>query len=210
MGKYNEGILGFFRGKVGRVIGSVVRGVHYMKGLGDVRTDNPTPTQLDQRLKFALMTAFMKPLRTLIQSGFLTTKTGPTALNLALSANLKHAITGISPNFTINYEKFIFSTGDLFKAVGGGLTTKDNAKLEFSWELTGNMAPTDQATLMVYNPAQRTYVTLPAAAPRSALKYSLQLPTDFANQIVHGWICFVSADKKSVSDSVYLGSLTLV
>jgi hypothetical protein len=210
MGLYNEGILGFFRGKVGRVIGSVVRGVHYMKGLGDIRTDNPTPTQLDQRLKFALMTAFMKPLKTLIQSGFQTTKTGPSALNLALSANLKHAVTGVSPNFTVNYEKFIFSTGSLPKAVGAGLATQDDAKLEFSWGMFGNMPPTDQATLLVYNPIQRTYVTLPAAAVRSALKYTLQLPTDFTDQLVHGWICFISADKKSVSDTVYLGSLTLI
>lgn len=210
MGKYNEGILGFFRGKIGRVIGSVVRGVHYMKGLGDIRTDNPTPAQVDHRLKFALMTAFLKPLKNLIESGFLAGKTGPSAMNLALSTNLRNAVTGISPNYAVDYEKFIFSFGSLSKAHTGGLATKDNAKLEFNWEMTGTDAPSDQATLLVYNPTQRTYVTLPTAAPRSALKYSLQLPTDFADQIVHAWICFVSADKLDVSDTSYLGTLTVV
>jgi hypothetical protein len=210
MGIYNEGILGFFRGKVGSVIGSVVRGVHYMKGLGDFRADNPSPSQLDQRIKFALMTAFLKPLKTLITAGFPSTKTGPSSANMALSVNLKHAITGISPDFRVDYQKFLFSSGGLSKVVGGALSTQDGAKLQFTWDLTGSQSPTDRATLMVYNPTQNTYVTLPDAAPRSAKAFSLQLPLDFSDQIIHSWISFTSADKKKVSDSVYLGTLTLV
>jgi hypothetical protein len=210
MGIYNEGILGFFRGKVGRVIGSVVRGVHYMKGLGDIRTDNPSPAQLDQRMKFALMTAFIKPLKALVKTGFPVAADGPTSLNLALSANLNNAITGIRPAFVVDYEKFVFSKGSLPKALGAGLGLQDNANLEFTWITSGSMNPTDQATLLVYNPAQQTYVTLPNAAPRSALSYVLQLPPDFGGQLVHGWMCFVSADKKEVSNSVYLGSLTII
>jgi hypothetical protein len=210
MGIYNEGILGFFRGKVGRVVGSVVRGVHYMKGLGDFRADNPTQSQLDQRLKFALMTAFLKPLAGLVRVGYPSLKTGQTSANMALSANLKHAITGISPSFHVDYAKFMYSVGGLAKAVGAGLATQDNAKLLFNWELTGDEALTDRATLLVYNPEQNTYVSLASAAPRSARSFSLQLPTDFAQQMVHCWISFVSADKKSVSDSVYIGSLPVV
>lgn len=210
MGIYNEGILGFFRGKVGRVVGSVVRGVHYMKGLGDFRADNPSQAQLDQRLKFALMTAFLKPLHGLITTGFPSAKNGPSSANMALSTNLKHAVTGVSPNFTVDYEKFMFSVGSLPKAVEAGLLSEGSAKLQFNWGISGDEAGTDMATLMVYNPVQNTYVTLANAAPRSALSFSLQLPTDFSDQIVHGWISFVSADKKKVSDSLYLGGLTLV
>jgi hypothetical protein len=210
MGIYNEGILGFFRGKVGRVVGSVVRGVHYMKGLGDFRADNPSPAQLDQRLKFALMTAFLKPLAGLIKTGYQTVKNGPTSANLALSANLRHAITGVSPNFKVNYEKFMFSVGSLPKAIAAGMATQDNAKLQFFWDYKGDEPLTDMATLLVYNPEQNTYVTLPTAASRAAKTFSLQLPTDFADQILHGWISFVSADKKRVSESVYLGGITLV
>jgi len=210
MGKYNEGILGFFRGKVGRVIGSVVRGVHYMKGLGDLRADNPSPAQLDQRTKFALMTAFIKPLKTLIQAGFPTTKEGPSSLNLALSANLRHAIKGISPNFSVDYEKFVFSSGNLPKPAGAHMQSTEDAQVTMTWENSGNVAPTDQATMLVYNPTQNIYVTLPNAGPRSAQSCDLQLPTDFSGQQVHGWISFVSADKKQVSPSVYVGALLVV
>jgi hypothetical protein len=210
MGIYKEGILGFFRGKVGRVVGSVVRGVHYMKGLGDFRADNPTTAQLNQRLKFALMTAFLKPLGRLITTGFPSLKNGPTSANMALSANLKHAITGVSPNFKVDYEKFMFSVGSLPKAKGAGLATQDLAKLQFNWTYSGDEDGTDMATLMVYNAEQNTYVTLSNAALRSAGTFILQLPTDFSEQIINCWISFVSADKKKVSDSLYLGALTLV
>jgi hypothetical protein len=210
MGIYKEGILGFFRGKVGSVVGSVIRGVHYMRGLGDFRADNPSPAQLDQRVKFALMTAFLKPLKSLIAIGFQTGKTGLTSANLALSANLKQAISGVSPNFAVDYAKVMYSQGSLAKGLGAGLVTQDNEKLQFNWDLKGDEAGTDLATVMVYNPTQKTYVVLSNAALRSAKTFVLQLPTDFTDQVVHGWISFVSADKKRVSDSLYLGQLIVV
>jgi hypothetical protein len=210
MGIYNEGILGFFRGKVGRVVGSVVRGVHYMKGLGDFRADNPSQAQLDQRLKFALMTAFLRPLANLIKVGYPSGKSGITSANMALSANLRHAVTGISPNFTVDYAKFMFSKGALPIAAAISVASEADGKLKFAWDLKAGDAPTDQATLLVYNADQNVYVTLPNAAPRSAKTYTLQVPLDFLGANLYAWISFVSADKKSVSDSVYVGSVTLI
>ncbi len=207
MGIYNEGILGFFRGKVGRVVGSVVRGVHYMKGLGDVRTDNPSRPQLDQRFKFALVMSFLKPLQSLFKAGFPVGKTGLTSLNLAMSANANEMITGVSPNFTLDYTKFVYSKGSLPKPTGMSVDTADESNLVFNWENSGATAGSDQATLLVYNPEKDTYVVLPNAAPRSALTYTLQLPLDFGGDQVHLYMSFVSADGKQVSNSQYIGGL---
>lgn len=207
MGIYNEGILGFFRGKVGRVIGSVVRGVHYMKGLGDVRTDKPSRPQLDQRAKWSLVMAFLKPLKKLIDVGYPVGKTGLTSMNKATSANLNEMITGVSPNFALDYSKFVYSKGALEKPTGVSVGTADESNLVFEWENSGATTATDLATLLVYNPEKDTYVVLPGAAPRSALTYTLQLPLDFGGDLVHMWISFVSADGKEVSNSHYIGSL---
>lgn len=207
MGIYNEGILGFFRGKVGRVVGSVVRGVHYMKGLGDVRVDNPTQKQLDQRLKFALVMAFLKPIQDVLKTGFKAGKTGLSSLNKAMSANLNEAIIGISPNFSLDYTKFSYSKGPLQKAMGAGIDVAAGAKIIFGWENSGASNSTDLATLLVYNVRRDTFVVLPAAAPRSAQTYTLQLPTGFAGEVVHMWISFVSADGLEVSDSQYIAEV---
>jgi hypothetical protein len=157
MGIYNEGILGFFRGKVGRVVGSVVRGVHYMKGLGDVRTDNPTQKQLDQRLKFALVMGFLKPLQGILKTGFKAGSTGLTSLNKAMAANLNEAIKGSSPNFTLDYTKFMISKGPLQAPMGAGIDVASGAKIVFSWQNSGAIASTDLATVLVYNPVRDTY-----------------------------------------------------
>jgi hypothetical protein len=207
MGIYNEGILGFFRGKVGRVVGSVVRGVHYMKGLGDVRTDNPTQKQLDQRLKFALVMGFLKPLQGILKTGFKAGSTGLTSLNKAMAANLNEAIKGSSPNFTLDYTKFMISKGPLQAPMGAGIDVASGAKIVFSWQNSGAIASTDLATVLVYNPVRDTYVVLPGAAPRSAETYTLQLPTAFAGDTVHMWINFVSADGEQSSNSQYIGEL---
>jgi hypothetical protein len=209
MGIYNEGILGFFRGKVGRVVGSVVRGVHYMKGLGDVRADNPSQAQLDQRLKFALMTSFLRPLQGLIKTGFPAGKTGLTSMNKAMSANLNEAITGTSPDFSIDYAKFTYAKGNLQKPMGVSINVADNARLIYNWENPGASASSDQLTLLVYNKNKDVYVLLPGAAARSATTYTLQLPLDFADDLVHLWLSFVSADGKDCSDSFYMGSLNV-
>jgi hypothetical protein len=209
MGIYNEGILGFFRGKVGRVVGSVVRGVHYMKGLGDVRADNPTQAQLDQRLKFALMTSFLRPLHGLVKTGFAAGKTGLTSLNKAMSANLNEAITGVSPNFTIDYSKFTYSKGNLVKPMGVTVDVAANCNLVYNWENPGASAGSDKVTLLVYNKTKDVYVILPGAAPRSATTYTLQLPLDFVGDLVHIWLSFVAADEKDVSDSLYMGSVNV-
>lgn len=207
MGIYNEGILGFFRGKVGRVVGSVVRGVHYMKGLGDVRTDNPTQKQLDQRLKFALVMAFLKPVQGVLKTGFKAGKTGLSSLNKAMAANLNEAITGTSPNFTLDYAKFTFSKGPLQKPMGAGVDVAEGAKMVFSWQNSGAISSTDLLTLVVYNALRDTYVVLPGAAPRSAETYTLQLPIGFTGEKVHMWMNFVSADGTEVSNSQYVGEL---
>ena len=209
MGIYNEGILGFFRGKVGRVIGSVVRGVHYMKGLGDVRVDNPSQAQLDQRLKFALMISFLRPLQGLIKTGFAAGKSGLTSLNKAMAANLNEAITGVSPNFSIDYSKIQYSKGSLIKPSGVSVATSSQSKLVFNWENPGAAAATDKLTILVYNKEKDLYVLLPGAASRSATTYTLQLPLDFADDDVHMWVSFVSADGKEVSNSFYIGEITV-
>lgn len=208
MGRYKKGVLGPFRGKIGTVIGSIWNGITYMRSLPDVGEDNPTQAQLNIRFKLALVASFVKGLKKVINVGYQQFTKGITPMNAATSYHLKNAVTGTSTlNYAIDYEKVIFSVGDLLAPANSATAATAPAKVDFTWT---NDAPadttggTDRATVVVYNPVKDKYVILANAAARSAQTFSLQLPLDFSGDTVHCLMAFVSVDGKEVSNSVYV------
>jgi hypothetical protein len=211
MGKYKKGILGYFRGTVGTVVGSVWRGIHYMKSLPDVGEDNPSPAQINVRAKLVLVSLFFKRLKALINIGYQQFKRGATPMNAATGYHLKNAVTGTSAlNYAIDYTKVVLSVGDLLEPASPEIVIDTAAKVKFNWL---NDAPvsgtggTDLATVVVYNKDREKFVSLHGAAARSALTYELPIPADFSGEDLNCWMFFVSANGKEVSDSVYLGEV---
>ncbi len=88
------------------------------------------------------------------------------------------------------------------------------ATITFEWEpadnTTGDANATDQAILLIYNPAQESFVQLTSAGLRSALTAQVILPAAFAGDEVHTYMSFISANGKQVSDSVYCGQMTVI
>jgi hypothetical protein len=39
---------------------------------------------------------------------------------------------------------------------------------------------------------------------------TIELPADYSGDLVHAWMSFVSADGKQVSDSAYVGSVSVI
>lgn len=214
MGKYKKGILGFFRGRVGTVVGAVWNGIHYMKSLPDVGDSDPTPAQLNVRAKLALVTTFLKRLKALIKVGYQDFTNGITPMNAATSYHLKNAVTGTTAlNYAIDYSKVIFSVGDLLEANTPAVAATAAAKLDFSWvndAPVGGTGGTDRATVLAYNADKNKFAMLASAAARSAAAYVLQLPPDWGGDSVHGWISFVSTDGKEVSNSTYIGDFMVL
>ena len=71
MGKVIQGILGPFSGKVGTVVGSVINGKGYMRGLSTSHKDAKTIRQKSQRLKFKLAQQLVSPASDFIKIGCL-------------------------------------------------------------------------------------------------------------------------------------------
>lgn len=216
MGRYKKGILGNFNGKVGTVIGSVWRGIRYMRSLPDITGNNPSPAQLNIRAKFALVNQFCQRLKTLFLIGYQKFTRGVTPMNAATGYHLKNAVTGTSAaNYAINYEEVMFSVGNLPEPESPLVAITAAAKLDFSWtdETDPDEDPTgstDLATVLAYSIEKDKFTRKVAAAPRSAEAYVLQLPLDWSGDNVHTWIGFVNADGKEVSDSVYIGEFLVL
>lgn len=212
MATYKKGILGVFSGKVGTVIGSTWKGIDYMRSLPKSSTKTPTQKQIDQRIRFALVNGFIKPMSNLIKTGFQSVSGSLTPMNAAIAYHLKEAVVGGSPNFEVDYNKVLFSRGELLGPWLPVAVAGPAEQIDVSWQNNSSSSyaePTDLATVLVYNPASKEYVFADQLAARSTLAATVRVPATFSGAMVHIWMAFFAADGSIVSTSVYLGEITI-
>jgi len=215
MGIIRGGVLGGFRNKTGSVVGASWRNLDVIRGLPKISSKPATQPQIDQRLKFGLVTSFLSLISEAIDVGYNIGSGSTSAMNEAVSYHLKEAVTGTSPDFTLDYTKIRFSSGKLNVPSSYSVAATTPAKIDLSWNLDGTDSKykdaTDTINVLVYNPSRGQFVTLMAAAPRSAQTYVLQLPPPFSGDEVHCYFSFTSVKKKALhSNSVYMQSITVL
>ena len=96
-----KGILGGFTGTIGPTVGAIWRGKDYVRSRSDGRRHGSSQKQLEQQLKFALVARFQQPLHHLLNQTFPFYKKDSIGVNRALSYNLRNAVCGTYPNYTI-------------------------------------------------------------------------------------------------------------
>lgn len=184
MGIIRQGILGGFRKKTGSVIGAYWRKLDVIRGLPRVSNKPATQAQTNQRFKFGLVTSFLGRLSNFVDEGFGSENGSSSAMNLAVAYNLENAITGIAPNFVIDYTKLKINRGKLLLPGNIVIDITAPARLDITWL---NIGPndkykdaTDLANVVVYNPVKDTFTSLKGAAARSALGYNMLVPADYS------------------------------
>jgi hypothetical protein len=214
MATFRDGILGGFKGLVGTVIGSTWRTLNVMKKRPKPSTKAPVQAQIDQRIKFGLMTDFLSNARKHVDLGFQSYNGVLTPMNGAVRLNID-AFTGTSPNFIIDYSKIVLSTGKLPGPVDVEMTPAVDA-ITFKWTVYDTSSAEDDAlrntdllALFAYNPSSGFSLTNTGMATRAALTRTLDLPRPFLGSPLHVWLYYVSANRKSVSKSRYLGQITV-
>ncbi len=212
MGTISKGILGPFSGTVGTVIGGSWKGISYMRSQPSKRSFNPTQNQLEQQIKFGLMVKFLSSMGGLIAIGFGNYANKMTGQNNALSYNLKNAITGVYPNFTITYPQVLVSRGDLPGALNPTAAAAAGGIINFNWTNnanTGKAKDTDLALLAVYCEATNQCIYTTGSAARNAGTDSLDVSA-FSGKVVQTYIGFISADGYDIASSVFTGQLTVL
>jgi hypothetical protein len=214
MGIQIWGAFGGFQKKTGALVGHWLKGQNVITAIPHPSQKPPTQAQLDQRAKFKLIVSWLSWINALVKTGFAEArKEKQSPMNAAVAYNYANAITGVSPNFTIDYAKAAYSKGRLSPAYNPSVSTSVADEITFDWSAdfnTGFGAATDLATLVAYNPDKNRFVYLSAAAARSALTFTLDMPADFAGDLVYCYISFVSANGKMLSDSTYIGVVTML
>jgi hypothetical protein len=211
MGTYRKGILGSFSGKVGTVVGSTWKGIDYMRSLPRPSGKAPTDAQMIQRVKMTLATGFLRPISALVNVGYKSLAIKQTGFNVATAQVISEAIMGIYPNMQIDYPQVLFSKGTL-TGPWNAIASSAGGDVTISWDnnsTSGTAKPTDKAVLLIFNEEQSQYVYELNGADRTAGSETIQMPADFIGDTVHTWLGFISADKKTISTSVYAGQVTV-
>ena len=213
MGTIKQGILGAFSGKVGNIVGGTWKGIDYMRILPASVRNPKTPKQLAQRARFIAILNFLKPLAGFLSVGFKEYADGMTGFNVAMSYNVKNAITGTYPTFTVNYPATLVSKGKLTGANTPVVASTVTKTINFTWinnSGTGNALASDVALLVAFFPTTNETVYQFTTILRSAATAQLVVPAKFSTKLAHCWLAFQSADGKMNSFSSYIGTVTVV
>lgn len=209
MGVIKKGILGGFSGKVGNVIGGSWKGIEYMR-VKPASVANPrTEGQVNQRTKFTVSLQFLQPMTDFIQVGYKKLAIQKTEFNSAMSYTLKNAITGVAPDFTIDYANALLSRGSLAGAFNPLIDTSTAGQVAFSWTDNtpqGGAEATDKALLMIYNETNGEAIFTTDGASRDTETQTLPIPDSYTGNTLHLYIGFISEDGQSISNSLYIGS----
>ena len=153
MGTFRKGLLGGFSGTVGTVIGGNWNGIDYMRSLPVIRKKQSSAQEV-QRLKFSLAAKFLRSMKPLLMLSFKNTNGKMTGQNNALSYTLKNAVTGVYPDFEIDYKMALVARGTLPNAYTPVAAAEASA-VRFTWESNeglGSATGTDKAILVAYHP----------------------------------------------------------
>ena len=212
MANPRDGILGGFDGAVGTVVGAKWRGKNVMKKKPTFsRNRKFSQEQLIQHAKFSLAHNFFRRFTTLLQSSF-EDVTGKTPRGIAFRHFLDNAITGIYPNFGIDYSKVLVARGSLLNVMGTSADSVNPGKLRINWTETAldmKANPIDVAIIVAYCPELNLLMYTVNGPARTAMTAELDMPF-FSGKEVQTWIAFRSEKGHLVSESTYTGAVTIL
>lgn len=207
MGIALQGINGAFTGKVGTVVGYVLRGQNVMRALPRQRTSKASDAELGNRDKMTLLSKFSKPLKSFLYMT-LTPATRGTTLNwynLYISHNNPNAVKGEYPALEMDYSNVVLSRGDLKKPLNIVLerVAKD---VKISWDVPDeDKNNNDQTMIVVYFPKIDDAKCILGGNKRKEGFEVIELNDKLTTEEMEIYISFVSNDRQSFSDSLHAG-----
>lgn len=205
-----NGINGNFSGKVGNVVGAVVKGQQVLKSLPKKRTSPPTEKELLNRLKFAVSQSWLYPLTDFLRIGFKDYQPTYEGFVAAKSYNQKNALQSDGLNgFFINPALALLSFGTQELPLTANAVAIGNQEVAISWSTAQQFPYNDQIMLVAYDVANKKVRYNAAAGKRNAGKVTMKFYEEDEGDTFHLYLAFIADDRSSKSNSMYLGSLII-
>ncbi len=222
MARMNFGILGPIIGKISNLVGYIRRGVPVVRTKPKKRRKKAKRSIAQQavNLRFLMVKRFVAVISEFINVGYHldVADTPKIPENGAVSYLLKEAVTGVYPDYEMDFSKVLVSKGKLPPPLNPTVKL-DGDTLKFSWDVNpkwGYKLNRDQVMLLAYLPANNTAEYLLSGARRNEggeeLKVYLNPETNRNNkkdEYIETYIAFISDDRKKISDSVYVGRVSV-
>ena len=211
MGISKDGPNGHYTGRIGNIIYYMLNGQYVSRTVGP-RKKKATLPQLHNRSKTSISSKLLKQFKPFFDVGFSieVLDTNQNTFNRAVSINSRKMIKGVYPDFQIDYSKIELSRGILKTGENLKATASKKAIL-FTWDAPEKMPwpECSDLVMMIANfPSKKKSIIKIGGNARNTGADQLKLPVSLQGVQAEVYMAFVAADRKQVSDSTYLGSLT--
>jgi len=214
------GILGRISGKVNNAVWVNRGGKNYVRKLPEHYSDANTELQAAQRLKFAVVIGFLKPIKDFIHVSYSGYAMKMNAFNAAFSYIFHHAVTGEYPDFVIDYPSVLVSRGSLAGTLNPACDSSRLSAVCIRWDNNsgiGNASESDLAMVLIYNPDKRKVIYLTDSTKRAEGSIEVEVPPEFVGDTVHCYLGFMKSKptfgrkrRDAISDSRYAGSIRIM
>jgi hypothetical protein len=175
---------------------------------------NPkTQLQLQQRSKFSLMVELSRMFLGFLRVGFKQVAIGMSQFNVFMKSNIGNIITGVYPNYSIDFTKLLVSKGTLTGADGGTATAAAGHKVTIDWDdNTGNgdALATDKALQLIINYTKKVIFQDTTNKTRVDVTNQLTVPLSWVGDQVHVYLAFTTSAGDKVADSKFIGTVTIL
>ncbi|WMI69040.1 DUF6266 family protein [Mangrovimonas sp. YM274] len=208
MAQLPNGIMGGISGKLGPLAGTSWKGINVFRSIPANTNHQPTPAQQQQHDKFKTVSAFLNPLKQLINHTFNASGLSKTGYNLAMSYHLREALLPQGDSFKIQYAKALVAMGPLRGLEVTHMQQPTSGQLQLQWldNSTKAMAhPTDKLVIVLYSPQTHNYFWQLTDTPRNSQQFSMALPDVSEGMQWHVWAAFMDTYTQTASLSDYFG-----
>jgi hypothetical protein len=207
MATYNSTTFGAISGRHGSAVAAYTKTGKCILKVFKAPSNPNTDKQVAQRTKFGFVNSELSCMRELFKITFGSNL----GKNQAVSLALKDAISGVAPDFALDYSKLKISGGSLYGSGSVSVTKTADTTLKIDWnfsDLTGNTA-NDGVNLAFFNVDSKEALLKQNIALRSICTVDIELPAIWVGQNIHCWIYFSSPDGMLNSNSRYIDLVQL-
>lgn len=211
MGKLTKGAMSGLSGSVGDLTYSQQKDGTTTVKSKNKKSDIPlTVNQLSFLMDSVIFADFMKPLGSFIYVGYdleaQIRRLNP--YNTMVKCTRKNSLQGIYPDRSVDFSKVLVTKGSL--PVTEAFAEMTETGIIFTWEtqlIPHNTRHSDQAIMLAYFPELKETRYVTAGAQRFKGNDMLPLAGIKKGYQAEVYISFITDDRRSISDSLYLGQL---
>lgn len=205
-----NGPTGTANGKISNMVFYQLNGQEVVRGLG-VKKKFKSSKVLAQNNSLKILMQFFNKMKPFLKAGFKNEAAGSihNYHNLATAYNKTHAMDFVDELPVIRYDKVLLSRG-FARMPKNPQVSLEATGLRFNWDPEPDLpwlVNQDQVMMLAWFPEIHECLFSTAGALRRTGTDHLHLPASFRMLQMELYIAFVSEDRESVSDSIYLGSI---